>query len=271
MKNLVSRLNRHLETLLDCRIAQITIQAVFNSAAVPHIVCCKSLSICNAPNDFMNDREKFIYLSGVEPKLPPFSEKSLLLPMKLNDYSSSVTGGTANGSVAVTIEKPPTIRQSVDRGRRSMETTPFLRKSGSSDSPVPSASDAQPFDDFGVDVFQDESEHNKEADMEAIIRSVTELSSSFATSSASLAKPIRYSKSRKAKNRASIVGRSRSPIPSIVHVSKSDPIDLPENLNDLFIPEVADGILMHIFLANVITILVPQEKDLVESIMKTGK
>ena len=88
LKNLCSRLNRHLESILNCRIAQMTIQAVFNSTFVPHIVSCKSISITNVPTEFLMNREQFIFLSGMPPQLPPFNEKSLLLPVSWSEFST---------------------------------------------------------------------------------------------------------------------------------------------------------------------------------------
>lgn len=126
LKNLVSRLNRHLETVLNCRIAQITIQAVFNSSYVPHIVSCKSMSITHAPNEFFDSREKMIFLSGTQPTLPPYNEKSLLLPMQWSEYASqsaaSPPPSIPSGDLPAKQEKD------VSWSRRSVEIEP-LRKS----------------------------------------------------------------------------------------------------------------------------------------------
>eukprot|EP01035_Chromulina_nebulosa_P027782 gene27782-36582_t len=86
MKNLVSRLNRHLESTMKCRIAQITIQAAFNFAGVPHILSCRCISIVDAPPEFIADRDKFIFLPGCEPQMPSYSVSSLLLPMKWSEH-----------------------------------------------------------------------------------------------------------------------------------------------------------------------------------------
>ena len=242
MKNLVSRLNRHLESAMKCQIAQITIQAAFNFAGVPHILSCRCMSIVDAPPEFVADRDKFIFLPGCEPQMPSYAVSSLLLPMKWSEHGDKRAATASVKSEQVSVSAPE--QETTATGEQ--KESPFAENT------LMNAATNMAFaESDAVDGNINNSNNSSHKEIDSMLAELT-MGNSFGstnfTPSSSFNKLQRFNKTpltRRSKNRAAGAvdsNRQRSPAPiSEVLTESSEMLNVPSTLTGLYIPHHVIG------------------------------
>lgn len=233
LKNLVSRLNRHLESVMNCRIGQITVQAVFNFAGAPHILSCRSMSILDAPSDFIADRDKFIFVPGCEPQLPSYATSSLLLPMKWGEHGEK----KAHLAVSEVKDLSEQLPGSVPEPEAATEEK---KENPSTESETVNVTST-------VFFAEDEIPEGINANSDAELLTGNSFHSHSFTPSSSFNKLQRVNKTpstRRSKSRAAgavEASRQRSPAPASTLPTESSEINIPANLDCLYIPNHISG------------------------------
>ena len=87
MTSFAQTICRHIEYAGNANLEFVHFQVVFDSAWQPYLVAVRDIIFMDASPEFDEDRHQMIYLNGKKPSMPPLHENSLMLPVRIADYT----------------------------------------------------------------------------------------------------------------------------------------------------------------------------------------
>lgn len=87
LRSFAQTISRHIEHAASANLEFLHFQVVFDSSWNPYLIAVRDIIFMDAPQEFEEDRNRVIFVDGKVPTMPPLHENSLLLPVRISDYT----------------------------------------------------------------------------------------------------------------------------------------------------------------------------------------